>query len=82
MLCAIFLQLQYLCAVKFLPVNCVGIGVGYPLRLLHVDGPLDGSLSKSGMQRDEYPYASTFEGVAGANVALVPLGENSKQGRT
>jgi len=33
-----------------------------------------------GLQRDEYPYASTFEGGATASVAYVPAGENAKQG--
>ncbi|MGV4413592.1 DUF6443 domain-containing protein [Chryseobacterium sp. T1] len=36
--------------------------------------------TKPGMQRDEYPYASTFEGGKGANVAYVPSRENSSQG--
>ncbi|KAA8476146.1 RHS repeat-associated protein [Arcticibacter tournemirensis] len=39
-------------------------------------------LPKPGMQRDEYPYASTFEGGAGANVAYVPSIENSRQGQS
>lgn len=34
-----------------------------------------------GLERDEYPYASTFEGGAGAEVAYVPKEENSIQGR-
>ncbi|WP_233164543.1 DUF6443 domain-containing protein [Pedobacter sp. ASV28] len=33
-----------------------------------------------GLQRDEYPYASTTEGGAGADVAYVPGKENSSQG--
>jgi RHS repeat-associated protein len=33
-----------------------------------------------GFQRDEYPYASTFEGGKGADVAYVPSKENSSQG--
>jgi len=33
-----------------------------------------------GLERDEYPYASTKEGGVGANVAYVPKGENGKQG--
>jgi len=33
-----------------------------------------------GLQRDEYPYASTFEGGAGAEVAYVPTKENQIQG--
>jgi len=33
-----------------------------------------------GLQRDEYPYASTFEGGKGADVAYVPSNENSSQG--
>lgn len=33
-----------------------------------------------GLQRDEYPYASTFEGGEGALVAYVPSRENSSQG--
>lgn len=33
-----------------------------------------------GLQRDEYPYASTEEGGAGAAVAYVPAAENSTQG--
>jgi RHS repeat-associated protein len=32
------------------------------------------------LQRDEYPYASTYEGGAGAAVAYVPDSENSRQG--
>ncbi|TGD56539.1 RHS repeat-associated core domain-containing protein [Flavobacterium humi] len=38
------------------------------------------SRGAEGLQRDEYPYASTFEGGAGANVAYVPASENSRQG--
>jgi len=34
-----------------------------------------------GYQRDEYPYASTFEGGKGAMVAHVPWYENNKQGQ-
>ena len=33
-----------------------------------------------GLERDEYPYASTREGGAGASIAYVPKGENSLQG--
>jgi RHS repeat-associated protein len=33
-----------------------------------------------GLQRDEYPYASTTEGGRGASIAYVPAEENSKQG--
>ena len=33
-----------------------------------------------GLQRDEYPYASTTEGGKGADVAYVPSKENSSQG--
>lgn len=33
-----------------------------------------------GLQRDEYPYASTFEGGLGAEVAYVPSKENASQG--
>jgi len=35
---------------------------------------------RPGMSRDEYPYASTFEGGKGALVAYVPPSENSSQG--
>lgn len=35
----------------------------------------------SGYYRDEYPYASKFEGGKGALVALVPWFENNKQGQ-
>jgi RHS repeat-associated protein len=38
------------------------------------------SRGKEGLQRDEYPYASTTEGGAGADVAYVPAAENSRQG--
>jgi Deoxyribonuclease NucA/NucB len=38
------------------------------------------SRGSEGLQRDEYPYASTFEGGEGANVAYVPASENSRQG--
>ena len=38
------------------------------------------SRGSEGLERDEYPYASTKEGGAGANVAYVPKGENGKQG--
>lgn len=33
-----------------------------------------------GLERDEYPYASTYEGGTGAEVAYVPRSENSRQG--
>ena len=33
-----------------------------------------------GLERDEYPYASTNEGGAGSNIAYVPSRENSSQG--
>lgn len=36
--------------------------------------------TRPGFQRDEYPYASTFEGGQGADVAYVPSRENSSQG--
>jgi len=36
--------------------------------------------TKAGMQRDEYPYASTFEGGKDALMAYVPSRENSIQG--
>lgn len=35
----------------------------------------------SGMQRDEYPFASTIEGGLGAAVTYVPREENNKQGQ-
>ena len=35
---------------------------------------------KEGLERDEYPYASTFQGGASASVMYVPKGENSLQG--
>jgi len=38
------------------------------------------SRGSEGLQRDEYPYASTFEGGEGAAVAYVPASENSRQG--
>jgi RHS repeat-associated protein len=38
--------------------------------------------TKLGYQRDEYPYASTFEGGLGALVEYVPSSENSSQGGT
>jgi Deoxyribonuclease NucA/NucB len=38
------------------------------------------SRGAEGLQRDEYPYASTIEGGAGADVAYVPSKENSSQG--
>lgn len=38
------------------------------------------SRGAEGLQRDEYPYASTYEGGAGAAVAYVPASENSRQG--
>ena len=38
------------------------------------------SKAAEGLQKDEYPYASTFEGGATANVAYVPSRENSLQG--
>lgn len=41
---------------------------GYPVRITE------------GFQRDEYPYASTFEGGLGALIAYVPSSENSIQG--
>jgi hypothetical protein len=34
----------------------------------------------SGMQLDEYPFASTHEGGAGASVRAIPSGQNSSQG--
>ncbi|MET3129594.1 RHS repeat-associated protein [Arcicella rosea] len=36
--------------------------------------------TKSGMHKDEYPYASTFEGGKDADVAYVPAAENYSQG--
>lgn len=39
------------------------------------------SRGSEGLERDEYPYASTFEGGAGAAIAYVPKEENSIQGR-
>ncbi len=39
-----------------------------------------GTQTQPGMQRDEYPYASTEEGGTGAQVTLVPSYENSLQG--
>jgi len=39
------------------------------------------SRGKEGLQRDEYPYASTYEGGEGANIAYVPSKENRTQGR-
>ena len=41
---------------------------------------LKGYHTMKGYQRDEYPYASTFEGGAGAHIAYVPSYENSSQG--
>jgi RHS repeat-associated protein len=38
------------------------------------------SRGSEGLQRDEYPYASTKEGGTGADVAYVPSKENSSQG--
>jgi RHS repeat-associated protein len=38
------------------------------------------SRASEGLQADEYPYASTIEGGAGANVAYVPASENRSQG--
>jgi RHS repeat-associated protein len=38
------------------------------------------SRAAEGLQRDEYPYASTFEGGLGAAVAYVPAEENGMQG--
>ena len=38
------------------------------------------SRGSEGLERDEYPYASTFEGGASANVAYVPSKENKQQG--
>ena len=38
------------------------------------------SMAADGLQRDEYPYASTFQGGATASVAYVPAEENAKQG--
>jgi RHS repeat-associated protein len=38
------------------------------------------SRGSEGLQRDEYPYASTREGGEGAAVAYVPAAENSTQG--
>jgi len=38
------------------------------------------SRGAEGLQRDEYPYASTEEGGEGAAVEYVPASENSKQG--
>ena len=38
------------------------------------------SRGAEGLQRDEYPYASTTEGGTGADVAYVPAAENSRQG--
>lgn len=35
---------------------------------------------KDGLERDEYPFASTIEGGAGANIAYVPSKENRSQG--
>jgi len=41
-----------------------------------------GKYAGSGMTCDEYPYASTVEGGAGASTAPAPAGEQSKQGST
>ena len=38
------------------------------------------SRASEGLQRDEYPYASTYEGGEGALVTYVPSKENSSQG--
>ena len=38
------------------------------------------SRGSEGLQRDEYPYASTREGGTGAEVTYVPSKENSSQG--
>jgi RHS repeat-associated protein len=61
--------------------------------ILHYDGDMQrraerrkAAMTESGLrpapnvQRDEYPYASTFEGGHGANVVYVPSKENSYQG--
>lgn len=38
------------------------------------------SRAKEGLQADEYPYASTYEGGGGADVTYVPASENRSQG--
>ena len=38
------------------------------------------SRASEGLEKDEYPYASTFEGGAGASIAYVPKEQNSRQG--